>query len=80
MTKHLPHYVSLIGILVATIVGFVAFSYDKNFQRALIASASVGYFTWGVVHHILHRDLSLEIVIEYAVIACLGFVVGVSVV
>ncbi len=79
-TKHLPHYLSLIGILVATFIGFFTFSYDKNFQLAIITAASVSYFTWGIVHHFIHKDLSLQIIIEYACFASLGFIIGVSVI
>ena len=77
-TEHLSHYLSLVGIMIATIIGFFAFSYDKSFQLAIITAASLSYFTWGIVHHYLHRDLNLQILIEYAVIASLGFVIGVS--
>ncbi len=80
LKKNLSHYVSLIGILAVTLVGFFAFSYDKNFQLALIASSCIGYFVWGVVHHIIHKNLSSQIIIEYAVIAGLGFVIGISVI
>lgn len=79
-TRHLPHYFSLIGILIATFIGFFAFSYDKNFQLAVITAASLSYFSWGIVHHFIHRDLSVQVVFEYGVIAFLGFVVGVSVI
>ena len=30
--KHLPHYVSLIAIFLAGLVGFYVFSYDKYFR------------------------------------------------
>ena len=79
LSHHFSHYFSLIGIIVATIFGYVVFSYDKNFQLVLIASASLSYFVWGIVHHIIHHDLSFQVAVEYAVIACLGFVIGVSV-
>ena len=79
-TKHLPHYFSLIGIMAFTVIGFFVFSYDKNFQLALITAACISYFAWGIVHHILHRDLNLQIMIEYAVVAALGFVIGISVI
>ncbi len=78
--KHFSHYFSLIGILFTTIIGFFVFSYDKNFQLAIITAACVGYFTWGIVHHVIHKNLNLQIMIEYAVIASLGFVIGVSVI
>jgi len=78
--KHLSHYFSLAGILMATAIGFIVFSYDKNFQLALISSCSISYFVWGIVHHIIHKDLKLEIIFEYLVVAAIGFVIGVSVI
>jgi hypothetical protein len=80
LKKNLSHYFSLFGILIFTFVGFFVFSYDKNFQLAVIGAASVGYFTWGVVHHLIHNDLNLQLIIEYGVVACLGFVIGISVI
>ncbi len=79
ISKHFSHYFSLVGIMVATILGYVVFSYDKNFQLALIGAASLSYFVWGIIHHIIHRNLNWELVIEYAVFATLGFVIGISV-
>ena len=78
--KHLGDYFSLIGILVATFVGFFVFWYDKNFQLALITAASLAYFVWGIIFHFLRKDLNIQLIIEYAVFASLGFVIGVSVV
>ncbi|CAN5318636.1 hypothetical protein BH10PAT1_BH10PAT1_4050 [soil metagenome] len=80
MKKHLSHYFSLFGILIASVIGFVIFGYDKNFQFAIIAAASAGYFCWGIVHHYIHRDLNLQVLIEYLMIATVGFVIGVSVI
>jgi MFS superfamily sulfate permease-like transporter len=80
LTKHFPHYFSLIGIFVASFIGFIVFSYDKEFQMAIIASLSLSYFSWGVVHHFIHKDLTLQVLIEYAVFSFLGFVIGVSLV
>ncbi len=80
LKKHFSHYFSLIGICFATLVGFFVFSYDKNFQFAIITAFCVSYFVWGLVHHTIHKNLSLQIMIEYAVIASLGFVIGISVI
>lgn len=78
--KNLSHYFSLFGILILTFIGFFVFSYDKNFQLAIIGAACVGYFTWGIVHHLIHNDLNMQLIIEYAVVASLGFVIGTSVI
>lgn len=73
--RHLPHYLSLIGILAVGTAGFVIFSYDKVFQMGILLAVAAGYLAWGIVHHAIHRDLNLSVVIEYFVIAILGFVV-----
>jgi hypothetical protein len=78
--KHIGHYFSLLGILAATFIGFFVFSYDKNFQLALITASCVSYFVWGIIHHILHKNLSFEVVIEYLIFSSIGFVIGVSVI
>lgn len=76
--KHLPHYLALIGVLVTGLVLFWVFSYDKAFQIAVAIALAVSYVAWGVVHHYIHRDLHLSVIIEYIVIASLGLVVILS--
>ena len=71
LTKHLPHYLSLLGILLAGFIGFYYFSYDRVFQAAIVISVAVAYVVWGIVHHAIHKDLYLEVVLEYILIAVL---------
>lgn len=78
--KHLPHYLPLFGIFSAGILAFILFSYDKQFQVGVALSVAVGHFTWGVIHHIIHKDFNLEIVLEYFAISLLGFAAIVSVI
>jgi len=78
--KHLSHYMVLFGILLAGFAGLILFSYDKAFQVAVATALVASYVSWGVVHHYLDRDLRLETVIEYLVVAVLGFVIIFSVV
>lgn len=73
--KDLSHYLVLFGILLAGFTGLILFSYDKSYQVAVSAALVLSYISWGIVHHYLHRDLQLETVIEYAVVAILGFVI-----
>lgn len=72
-TKHLPHFLSLIGILFAGFAGLILFSYDKAFQAAVAAATAASYVSWGLVHHYLHKDLHFEVFLEYLAIAILGF-------
>lgn len=70
--RHLPHYMLLFGILFAGFAGLILFSYDKDFQIAIAIATAVSYVIWGVTHHYLHRDLHLEVFIEYIAVAFLG--------
>lgn len=74
MTKHFSHYIALIFILIAAVVAFVEFSFDRQFQIYATLAAGSGYVAWGVVHHYIHKDLYLSIVVEYVVVALLGSV------
>lgn len=73
--KHLPHYLTLFGILFAGFTGLVLFSYDKNFQLSIAVAAASAYVAWGIVHHILHKDFHFEIVLEYLAVAILGLTI-----
>jgi hypothetical protein len=78
--RHLPHYLSLFGILLAGFAGLILFSYDKNFQLAVALATAGAYVAWGIVHHAIHKDLYMETVIEYIVIAVLGLTIILSLV
>jgi hypothetical protein len=73
--KHLPHFLSLIGILLASFAGLILFSYDKYFQLSVAVAAAAAYVSWGVVHHILHKDFQVEILLEYLAVAILGLTI-----
>ena len=78
--KHLPHYVPLIGIFVASLIPFVFFPYDTFFKGAVLVAAAVAYVVWGIIHHYIHEDLHASVVIEYILVASLGLVVILSLV
>jgi hypothetical protein len=78
LVKHFPHYFSLIGIFLAGFLGIIIFSYDRIFQIAILVAVAVAYVIWGMVHHLIHKDLYLEVVLEYLAIATLGLIVVLS--
>lgn len=78
MYKHLPHYISLIGILVAGVIGFKIFEYDRFFQIGIIVAMSLSYVSWGVIHHLIHKDICLSVVVEYITVAFLGTILALS--
>ena len=73
--KHLSHYLVLFGILLAGFAGLILFSYDKNFQFAVALATGTSYVFWGMIHHYIHKDLHLEVIVEYAAVALLGLVI-----
>ena len=74
ISKHLPHYVSLIAIFIAGLVGFYIFSYDKYFQIAIATALSLSYVSWGVIHHAVHKDICWTVIFEYVSVSILGLV------
>lgn len=73
--KHLSHYSVLFGILLAGFSGLILFSYDKAFQVATASALVMSYAAWGITHHYLDKELTFETVLEYIVVAVLGFVI-----
>ncbi len=78
--KHLPHFLSLIGILFAGFAGLVLFSYDKYFQLSIAVATAAGYLAWGIIHHILHKDFNFKVFLEYLAVSALGLVIMFSLV
>lgn len=77
-SKHLPHYLPLVGIFLAGIAAFIIFSYDRFFQMSVAISLSLAYLIWALVHHSIHEDLSWEVILEYLAISILGLSVLLS--
>lgn len=73
--RQLPHYISLLGILLFGFGGLILFSYDRSFQEVVAIATAASYICWGLVHHYLHKDLHLEVVVEYVAVASLGLVI-----
>jgi hypothetical protein len=76
---HLAHYLPLYGVLTIGAFGIYYFRYDLVFQRGIIIATAIAYFSWGVVHHKIHDDLNLRIILEYLGIALLGLSILLSV-
>ena len=74
LKKHLPHYISLVGIFIAGLVGFYFYSYDQLFQIGIVVAMSLAYISWGIIHHTIHEDICFSIILEYIAVAILGVV------
>lgn len=78
LKKHLPHYISLFAIFGAGLIGFYVFSYDRGFQMAVAIALGLSYISWGIIHHAIHKDICLSIIMEYVAISILGVVLILS--
>jgi hypothetical protein len=74
----ITHSLSLIGILAAAVLGFTYFAYDRSFQVAIAVAVCFAYFTWGVIHHLLHKDLYLIVALEYLLVSFMGLLILLS--
>lgn len=73
--RNIQHFLPLIGILGAGLLAFFLFSYDQKFQLAAIIATAAGYIAWGIVHHVMKKDISFEVVLEYVIVAILGVII-----
>lgn len=75
ITNHFSHYVSLIGVFIVGIMGMYYFRSDSGFQIAISLAMCVSYLAWGITHHLVHKDLYFETVLEYLAFSILGFII-----
>ena len=78
MKNHFIHYLLLLSIFGFGIFFFFYFSYNKEIQSWCVVGISIAYFSWGVAHHYLEKNLYLKVVIEYFLIALLGAMLVIS--
>lgn len=75
VTRHLQHYLPLMGVVFVGFFGFWFLRYDKSLQMAVSIATGSAYVAWGIIHHHIHRDLHISVVVEYLAIAILGLVI-----
>lgn len=73
--KHFEYYLPLVAILFLGFFLALATSYNRQFQTIIILSTVFCYAVWGILHHLLHHDLTLKIMIEYVLIGSLGLTI-----
>lgn len=68
---HLFYYSSLGAILVTGLIT-VYFATDRMFQLTTLTLTVLIYVIWGIIHHLLHHDLTAKIVVEYVLMGALA--------
>lgn len=79
--KHIDiiHYLVLLIILIGGVATFYWVRPNVTLQLLVGISTSVAYVLWGVIHHMLQKDLHQKIVIEYMLIGAIAIVLLVTV-
>lgn len=66
------HYIVLFCIVGVGATAFFQFAGNSSFQLFIGIVTTLAYVGWGIIHHALHGDLHMKVVVEYAVIAIIG--------
>lgn len=70
--RHLFQYALL--ILIVLVGAFAFFSLESSFERFVVVfSLTALYVIWGIWHHYEERNLTLEVMLEYVVMAAFIF-------
>ena len=77
---HHPHFAILLIILVLGMTFTLFFSHQQSLQIFSVAATSLAYVLWGIIHHYKHKDLHVEVAIEYILIALFGATLLISII
>lgn len=73
--KDLKHYLALLAILSVGLALFWLFDYNRQVQAGITLVMAAAYVFWGVVHHLVKKDLRWQVILEYVVVAVVASVV-----
>lgn len=74
--KHLGYYVAFSLVQVLGLILVLMAAGNRQTQLFAILATTGFYFIFAVVHHMMDHDLTSKIVIEYALVGCLGLSVS----
>lgn len=78
--SHFSHYIPLFTVLAFSVAGFISFSYEKAMLYGIAVGVTSFYLAWGIAHHMVHRDLTLEVFLEYLGTSLVGLVLLISII
>lgn len=70
--KHLSHYVILLTLMFLGLLLFSVSSHTPLFQVLIVIILSLTYLLWGILHHLIEKNLYLEVFLEYLLFSLLG--------
>lgn len=68
MKAHILHFIVLILILSAGVGMFFSARGNTALQLSIGVVTSLGYVSWGIIHHVIQGDFHRKVVIEYVFI------------
>jgi hypothetical protein len=68
-------YLVLIAILLFGVILYILFKDDAVMERIIAISLALSYILWGIIHHHHADKVTSKIVLEYILVAVLGFLV-----
>lgn len=77
--KHIIHFVVLFLILAGGTATFYFVRPNATLQLFVGIVTSAAYVCWGIIHHMIERDLHHKIVIEYMLIGAIAIVLLVTI-
>lgn len=76
LKSHIGYYIAFILVQVLGLGLVLLASGNKQIQLLAVFGIVCFYFLFAIVHHLLDHDLTSKIVIEYALIGCLGLAIS----
>jgi hypothetical protein len=73
--RHTGHYSVLALVLASGFFLFSWFNYDLLLQRLVVIAVGLAYVLWGIVHHMLSDKATTKIVLEYSLVALIGYLI-----
>ncbi len=70
--KHIGYYISFGFVQLLGLILVLLSAGNRQLQLFAILATTIFYFIFAVVHHILNHDLNTKIVVEYALMGCIG--------
>lgn len=74
--KHLRYYIAFTFVQILGLILIVSSAGNRQLQLIAILATTLFYFIFAVAHHMLDHDLNAKIVLEYALMGCMGLTIS----
>lgn len=72
LSVHAIHFIILILILLGSAGAFLFLQGNHTSQLIVGVLTAVSYVAWGIIHHMLQKDLHTKIVVEYVLMGAIA--------